>query len=95
MPDQFPHHTPYTGPLPITVDGYLAGHPNRKLVVRPIKDAPPGHYQFGAYLISEHGWPLSLPRAGGQTELGARLALRPQTIHRVEPGLSADGTRWA
>ena len=35
------------------------------------------------------------PESVDYPEFGARLALRPQTIHRVEPGLSADGTRWA
>ncbi len=83
------HWERWTDPLPISVEDYLAGHPNRRLDVRPRGDG--GHVSF---IYSEHGWPLSACRVTGSTEADTRAAALAATLHHVAPRLSEDGLRY-
>ena len=92
--DVFPTHTHYQGELPISVEEWVAGHPDRRLEILPIAQPSPSGDRLCAILYSEHGWPLSTHRRSGMTEGEVRRKLREHPIHYVQPRVSPDGTRW-
>lgn len=96
MKDLYPSHTPYAGPLPVSVLDNLNGHPDRRVVVQPI----PAHPDFPESLFcttifSEHGWPLSSHRRSGSTKAAALKRLHHSgDIQHVDPRASESGTYW-
>lgn len=79
----------WTGPLPIRVEDYLAGHPDRRLDIRA---APDGRHV--GFIYSEHGWALGARRLIGGTEAETRAAVLDDQLHHVAPRLSDDGLRY-
>ncbi|GGB69436.1 hypothetical protein [Deinococcus soli (ex Cha et al. 2016)] len=96
-----PQHTPYTGPLPISIEDYLDGDHRRHLKVRratPDADEQSpvvASHTYYVFLISEEGWALATHRTGGTSAAGAIRAMQKRgPIKHVQPRLNADGTAF-
>lgn len=96
-----PQHTPYTGPLPISIDDYLNGDDRRAIKVRRVpagtdEQSPViASHTHVAFLISEEGWALATHRTGGTSAAGAIRAMQKRgPIKHVQPRLNADGTAF-
>ncbi|MXV20269.1 hypothetical protein [Deinococcus xianganensis] len=80
----------YTGPLPISVPDYLAGHPDRRLEIKSCA-SPDEPHRFVSFLYSEHGWPLSALRQSAPTEDAAREACLAAQLRYVTPRATESG----
>ena len=84
------NHERYAGPLPISVQDYLDGHPGRRLEIKSMADQDEPHL-FVSFLYSEHGWPLSAGRRRAATEDAARAACHADLLHHVQPRPTESG----
>lgn len=84
------NHERYAGPLPISVQDYLDGHPDRRLEIKSMADQDEPHL-FVSFLYSEHGWPLSAGRRRAATEDAARAACHADLLHHVQPRPTESG----
>ncbi|MVN88334.1 hypothetical protein GO986_16435 [Deinococcus sp. HMF7620] len=98
QPATSPIHTPYAGPLPISLEDYLAGNSRRHIRVHrytPLEPQENGEQRYVAFVYSEEGWALSSHRVAGDTHQKCVNALykRGDLLH-VTPRLNEDKTRF-
>ena len=84
----------YLEPLPVSVQAYLDGHPERRLEIRPTGVSLAGRGTFVSFIYSEHGWPLSSHRYHSTSEAAVRGLVHEQPIRHVSPRISEDGLRY-
>lgn len=77
------------GPLPISVQDYLGGHPDRKLDIVPSESGG-----FVSFIRSEHGWALSARRLHAATRQATLDLVHAEPLHHIAPRISEDGLRY-